>query len=61
MRFVESVMPSGDGLLQIMEAPGEKVGGEGHWSRNGVDVNMFLEKEAMERLLADKLLWGGSE
>jgi hypothetical protein len=60
LRFFESVMPSCDGLVQIMEAPGEGAGGEGHWSRNGVDVNLFLEKGGMERLLADELLWGGS-
>jgi hypothetical protein len=57
LRFVESVMPSCDGLVQIMEAPGGR--GDGHWSRNGVDVNLFLEKEAMERLLEDELLWSG--
>ena len=57
LRFVESVMPSCDGLVQIMEAPGEK--GDGHWSRNGVDVSLFLEKGAMERLLGDEMLWGG--
>lgn len=60
LRFVESVMPSCDGLLQIMEAPGDKGDGTGHWSRNGVDVNLFLEKGSMERLLGDDMLWGGS-
>jgi hypothetical protein len=49
-------MPSCDGLVQIMESSGEG-DGVGHWSRNGVDVNIFLEKGAMERLLADELLW----
>ncbi|KAG0652360.1 bahd hydroxycinnamoyl transferase HCT1 [Hyphodiscus hymeniophilus] len=57
LRFVESVMPSCDGLVQIMEAPGHR-DGTGHWSRNGVDVNLFLEKDVMERLLEDGLLWG---
>jgi hypothetical protein len=60
LRFVESVMPSCDGLVQIMEAPGEDRYSKGHWSRNGVDVNLFLEKGSMERLLQDDLLWGGS-
>lgn len=59
LRFVESVMPSCDGLLQIMEAPGEVGDANGHWSRNGVDVSLFLEEAVMERLLADELLWGG--
>ena len=58
LRFVESVMPSCDGLVQIMEAPGDGGDRTGHWSRNGVDVNLFLEKDAMERLVRDELLWG---
>ena len=59
VRFVESVMPSCDGLVQIMETPGDSTDKKGHWSRNGVDVNLFLEREAMERLLGDEQLWGG--
>jgi hypothetical protein len=64
LRFVQSIMPSCDGLVQIMESPGdEQVSpgdvreGRGHWSRNGVDINLSLEKEAMGRLLEDRKLW----
>ena len=60
LRFVESVMPSCDGLVQIMETLGKGEGGKEHWSKNGVDVNLFLEEGAMERLLGDEMLWGGS-
>ncbi len=58
LRYVEPVMPSCDGLVEIMEAQGEE---KGHWTANGVDVNLFLESEAMGRLLEDRHLWGGSD
>ncbi|KAI9740814.1 MAG: hypothetical protein M1818_004419 [Claussenomyces sp. TS43310] len=54
LRYVQPEM-GGDGLLLVMEALGEK---RGHWSVNGVDVHLFLDKGAMERLIADPKLWG---
>lgn len=52
-------MPPLDGLVEIMEAPGEAKGKEGGgWIDDGIDVSLFLEAEAMDRLLADKKLWG---
>ncbi|KAK0109218.1 hypothetical protein ONS96_003041 [Cadophora gregata f. sp. sojae] len=64
--WVEAVMPPLDGLVEIMEGPpsGEVRGdaggsGSGSWIEEGVDVTVFLEGEAMERLLADERLWGG--
>jgi hypothetical protein len=62
LRHVEPVMPFCDGLVDILEMIGDV--GEGHWSRNGVDVSVYLEAGAMERLLEDPLLWkieGGSD
>ena len=60
-RYVEAVMPSCDGLVEVMEAPGvEKKRTGGSWIDDGVDVNVFLEETAMERLLVDKALWGGA-
>lgn len=55
-------MPPFDGLAEIMEAPGELKGKEGgSWIDDGVDVSLFLEAEAMKRLLEDEGLWGGSK
>lgn len=52
-------MPPFDGLVEIMETPGEerrKKGGS--WIDDGVDVSICLESEAMDRLLAMDDLWG---
>lgn len=46
-RYVQAVMPKMDGCVQIMDSGGEK--GE-------IDVSLFLEKEAMGRLVKDELL-----
>jgi hypothetical protein len=54
LRYVQPEM-GGDGLLLVMEALGEE---KGHWSVNGVDVNLYLEASAMQRLLKDSSLWG---
>lgn len=56
LRYVEAVMPACDGLVVVMEAPGEK---RGSWIDNGVDVTVFLEGNAMLRMLEDRDLWGG--
>ncbi|KAI9738314.1 MAG: hypothetical protein M1834_008812 [Cirrosporium novae-zelandiae] len=59
-RYVEAVMPSLDGCIQIMEAA--PFGGSStetkprHWCDNGVDVSVHLESHAMERLLREPLL-----
>ena len=54
-------MPVIDGLVEVMEAPGkEKTKDGGSWFDDGVDVNVFLEAGAMERLLADNALWDGA-
>jgi hypothetical protein len=57
-RFVWLIMPPLDGLVDVLETVGERSEG-GHWSKNGVDVSVYLEEKAMERLLKDKELWGG--
>jgi hypothetical protein len=60
-RYVEAVMPALDGLVEVMEAPGvEKKRKGGSWIDDGVDVSVFLEEKAMERLLVDNGLWGGA-
>lgn len=58
-RYVEPIMPSCDGLLQIMEAGSTKQIGEkrGHWCEEGVDVCVYLEQGAMERLLRLRESW----
>jgi hypothetical protein len=56
LRHVELVMPSCDGLVDILETLGDIK--DGHWSRNGVDVSVYLEAGAMSRLLEDPWLWG---
>ena len=55
LRYVQPEM-SGDGLLLVMESLGD--GNRGHWTSNGADVLIFLESNAMERLLTDQELWG---
>lgn len=58
--YVEAVMPSCDGCVQVMESPplcvreDEKDGLE--WWKDGVDLSVHLEKKAMERLLEDRWL-----
>ena len=68
-RYVEAVMPSLDGCLQVMEAvprgayhTGDE-GGKGaaprkRWYEDGVDVSLHLATAAMERLVKDPLLRG---
>jgi len=56
LRCVQPVMPVMDGLVEIMEAGGDE---KGHWTRNGVDVSIYLEAEAMKRLELDERIWGG--
>jgi len=59
--YVEALMPSCDGLVEVMEAgdvrseDGERM----NWISEGVDVSVYLEEKAMGRLLGDKGLWGG--
>lgn len=53
-KYVEAVMPYMDGLVEVMEAPGAK---GGSWIENGVDVSVYLEEKAMERLEVDGKLW----
>lgn len=63
-RYVEAVMPSCDGIVEIMEAAptGADAGvqhdskKQKHWSDDGVDVSVCLEQEAMKRLVQDPLL-----
>ncbi|PCH38456.1 transferase protein [Wolfiporia cocos MD-104 SS10] len=64
-RYVEAVMPSCDGCVQIMEAaPVSAAGAKGerdrnqvrHWCDDGVDVSVHLEAEALKRLVEDPLL-----
>ncbi len=52
-------MPPLDGLVEVMEAAGKAKKKEGgSWIDDGVDVAVFLEAEAMKRLLSDEGLWG---
>lgn len=66
-RYVEAVMPSLDGCLQIMEAVPRGAhhandGGENdaahrkRWYEDGVDVSLHLATAAMKRLVKDPLL-----
>ncbi|KAG4436303.1 hypothetical protein IFR05_008197 [Cadophora sp. M221] len=59
-------MPLLDGLVEIMEAPRDQDqeksgidGGSVSWIDDGVDVSVFLEASAIERLLGNQRLWGG--
>lgn len=61
LRYVDSVMPSMDGIVVIKEAPrqagGSEFGGNvSSWTDNGVDVDVNIMKTDMERLLMDPLL-----
>jgi hypothetical protein len=56
LRYAEAAMPACDGLVVVMEAPGEK---KGSWIDNGVDVTVFLEEKAMGKMMDDPELWGG--
>lgn len=64
LRYAEGVMPYCDGLVQVVESnPGGTQegsvlagGGKKSWYDNGVDVSVFLEKGAMERMLGDEEL-----
>lgn len=66
-RYVEAVMPSLDGCLQIMEAVPRGVGHAGdrnskgagrrkRWYDDGVDVSLHLATAVLERLVNDPLL-----
>ncbi|KAF2153029.1 hypothetical protein K461DRAFT_240356 [Myriangium duriaei CBS 260.36] len=57
-QYVEAVMPKCDGLLQLMEAAPVDASSDGpkHWSDDGVDVQLHLTTEAMEKLLKDPVL-----
>jgi Transferase family len=59
-RYVEALMPSCDGLVEVMEAGNvrEVDGGRKDWISNGVDISVYLESGAMDTLLEDKGLWG---
>jgi hypothetical protein len=58
--YVEALMPSCDGLVEVMEAGDVRNvdGGRKDWISEGVDVSVYLEEKAMERLLGDRKLWG---
>lgn len=59
LRYVEPLMPSMDGLVEIMEAGlAEQEEGKKDWTSCGVDVSVYLESRAMRNLLDDDLLWG---
>lgn len=58
LRAVQPVMSFMDGIVNVVEARGPLGGEKGHWSKNGVDVHVYLEKEAMGRLVRDGELWG---
>jgi Transferase family len=59
-RYVQPLMPSIDGCLQVMEAEGsiskDASHTTGHWYEKGVSVRLHLESNAMEKLLKDPLL-----
>ncbi|KAH9926114.1 transferase family-domain-containing protein [Fomitopsis serialis] len=66
-RYVEAVMPSCDGCLQVMEAvpvdheyagagDDEEGGRRKRWYDDGVDVSLHLAADAMEKLMKDPLL-----
>lgn len=52
--YVEAVMPSTDGCIQVMEA-GE-YGSEKHWYDDAVVVSLHLRDDVMQRLLKDPTL-----
>jgi hypothetical protein len=51
--YVEAVMLSCDGLVEVMEAGDVRTedGGWADWISEGVDVSVYLESDATERLL----------
>jgi hypothetical protein len=51
VRYVWPIMPALDGLVDVLGTMGEIGDAGGHWSRNGVDVSVYLEEDAMRRLL----------
>ncbi|KAL4945487.1 hypothetical protein BDV06DRAFT_209465 [Aspergillus oleicola] len=53
-RYVEPYMPELDGLLCLME--GRPEARRGHWCDFGIDVQLSLEKGALERLMKDPVL-----
>lgn len=55
LRYVEPEM-GGDGLVLVIEGLGENKGG--HWTQNGADVVIYLQKDVMDRLESDPCLWG---
>ncbi|KAB2572407.1 Putrescine hydroxycinnamoyltransferase 1 [Lasiodiplodia theobromae] len=56
-RLVHAAMPRLDGLVQLMEAPPRDGGVRGqetrHWADDGVDVQVYLAADTMEKLLRD--------
>ncbi|KAK0637634.1 Putrescine hydroxycinnamoyltransferase 1 [Lasiodiplodia hormozganensis] len=57
-RLVHAAMPRLDGLVQLMEAPPKEEGGvrrqeTRHWADDGVDVQVYLAADTMEKLLRD--------
>jgi hypothetical protein len=60
-KYVEALMPSCDGLVEVMEAGDvrEEGGERRSWINEGVDVSVYLESKAMERLINDRMFWVG--
>ncbi|KAL4965939.1 transferase family-domain-containing protein [Aspergillus stella-maris] len=56
-RYVEPYMPELDGLLCLMEGRPHGAAKGRHWCDYGVDVQLSLEKGALERLKVDERLW----
>lgn len=58
LRYVDDVMPSMDGIVVVKEGagPGRCGNGGGGWTENGVDVDVRIGREDMERLLDDAML-----
>jgi hypothetical protein len=58
-KYVEALMPAMDGLVEVLEAPGEEREKKGaSWYADGADISVYLEEKAMDRLLMDGALWG---
>ncbi|KAF8182106.1 transferase family-domain-containing protein [Mycena galopus ATCC 62051] len=51
-RFVQSVMPAMDGVVQVMEA-GPRSGAGGPWYQDGASVSVMLPAEVIKRILED--------
>lgn len=57
-RHVHPIMPFVDGCVQIMEGRPEAPGWEAKkWYSDGVDVAVYLEREALRRLMSDECVW----